>query len=134
MNIEFIFAYKTELIQQILNGRPSINEPTHTTSTPQSAGDGSDKYIWKYLYSISPNDVIKFDSTDYIPVPTNWSTNTEVSLIRDSAVDGSVEVAVVTNSGIGYGSANSINNIPIIGDGEGAECTLLSQFLLKVKS
>ena len=30
-------------------GRPSINEPTHTTSTPQSAGDGSDKYIWKYL-------------------------------------------------------------------------------------
>ena len=105
-------------------GRPSINEPTHTTSTPQSAGDGSDKYIWKYLYSISPNDVIKFDSTDYIPVPTHWSTNTEVSLVRDSAVDGSVEVAVVTNSGIGYGSANSINNIPIIGDGEGAEASI----------
>ena len=58
------------LIQQILRVGLSINEPTHTTSTPQSAGDGSDKYIWKYLYSISPNDVIKFDSTDYMPVPT----------------------------------------------------------------
>ena len=45
-------------------------------------------------------------------------------MVRDSAVDGSVEVAVVTNSGIGYGSANSINNIPIIGDGEGAEASI----------
>jgi hypothetical protein len=105
-------------------GRPSVNEPTHTTSTPQSAGDGSDKYIWKYLYTISPNDAIKFDSTNFIPVPQSWSTNPEVSLIRDTSVDGSIEVAVITNSGIGYGSANTINNIPIIGDGSGAEASI----------
>ena len=105
-------------------GRPSVNEPTHTTSTPQSAGDGSDKYIWKYLYTISPNDAIKFDSTNFIPVPQNWPTNPEVSLIRDASVDGSIEVAVITNSGIGYGSANTINNIPIIGDGSGAEASI----------
>ena len=121
-----------EQIQHNPKGRPSINEPTHTTTTAQSAGDGSDKYIWKYLYTIRPNDVIKFDSTDFIPVPEKWSLgNSEVSDIVDAAVDGSIEVAVIVNAGIGYGSATSINNIPIIGDGEGAE--VLLQFHQKEK-
>ena len=89
------------------------------------AGDGSDKYLWKYLYTIRPNDVIKFDSTDFIPVPEKWSLgNSEVSDIVDAAVDGSIESAVIVNAGIGYGSATSINNIPIIGDGEGAEASI----------
>ena len=106
-------------------GRPSINEPTHTTTTAQAAGDGSDKYLWKYLYTIRPNDVIKFDSTDFIPVPEKWSLgNPEVSDIVDAAVDGSIEAAVIVNAGIGYGSATSINNIPIIGDGDGAEASI----------
>jgi hypothetical protein len=105
-------------------GRPSINEPTHTSISPQSSGDGSDFYIWKYLYTISPSDVIKFDSTDYIPVPKDWSTNVDTSTIRTASVNGSIEVVVVTNSGIGYGSAQTYNNIPILGDGNGARASV----------
>lgn len=107
-------------------GRPSINKPTHTTITPQAAGDGSDKYIWKYLYTLKPSDIIKFDSTDYIPVPANWtsSNSEEISNIRDAAVDGSIEVAVIKNSGVGYGSAQPVTNIPIVGDGHGAKASI----------
>jgi hypothetical protein len=105
-------------------GRPSINEPTHTSVAPQAAGDGSDFYLWKYLYTINPVDVIKFDSTDYIPVPQDWSTNTNVSSVRTAAVDGEIEVVIVTNSGIGYGSAQTYNNIPILGDGTGAKASV----------
>ena len=37
-----------------------------------SSGDG---YIWKYLYTIKPSQAIRFDTTDYIPVPDEWQTN-----------------------------------------------------------
>ena len=29
----------------------------------------------KYLYTISPSDIVKFDSTNYIPVPSDWFTS-----------------------------------------------------------
>lgn len=100
------------------NGRPSINEPTHTTPTPQIAGDGSDRYIWKFLYRINPLDVIKFDSTDFIPVPPDWSNNSDVREVREFSSNGAIEIVTIKNSGFGYGSANTYNNIPILGDGE----------------
>ena len=76
------------------------------------------------MYTINPVDVIKFDSTDYIPVPQDWSTNTNVSSVRSAAVEGEIEVIIVTNSGIGYGSAQTYNNIPILGDGVGAKASV----------
>ena len=70
---------------------PSTNQPIQLLQHKISTGDGSDKYLWKYLYTIRPNDVIKFDSTDFIPVPEKWSLgNSEVSDIVDAAVDGSI--------------------------------------------
>ena len=45
---------------------------------PGSSGDG---YIWKYLYTIKPSQAVRFDTTDYIPVPDEWQTNsTDVPL------------------------------------------------------
>jgi hypothetical protein len=76
--IEFIFVYKTEQVQRILNGGPSLDEPLFTDLEPKVAGSSGDGYIWKYLYTIKPSDIIKFDSTDFIPTPINWETSTEM--------------------------------------------------------
>jgi len=54
------------------SGRPSLDEPTFTDLEPRSAGTSGDGYIWKYLYTIKPSDVAKFESSDYMPVPTDW--------------------------------------------------------------
>jgi hypothetical protein len=106
------------------NGRPSLNEPTHTSPIPQIAGDGSDRYIWKFLYRINPLDVIKFDSTDFIPVPPDWKNNSDVADVRDFSINGSIEVVTIRNAGFGYGSANTYNNIPILGDGNGGRVSI----------
>jgi hypothetical protein len=107
------------------NGRPSLDEPLFTDLEPRTAGSSGDGYIWKYLYTIKPSELVKFDSTDYIPVPQNWSTATENAPIRDNAVDGSIKIVTNTNSGIGLGTANSTyTRVPIKGDGSGAECTI----------
>ena len=107
-------------------GRPSLDEPTFTDLEPRSAGTSGDGYIWKYLYSIKPSEVVKFESTDFMPVPTNWLTGSENAAIRDNAVDGGIKIVTVTNKGAGIGTANSIyTEVPIKGDGTGAECTIV---------
>ena len=97
----------------------STSEPLHTSESPVELEDG---YIWKYLYTISPSDVLKFDSTNYISVPNNWDTSTdaEISRIRDTAINGKIETILIQKS-TEYRISNPglVNNVPIKGDGTG---------------
>ena len=107
-------------------GRPSLDEPTFTDLEPRAAGTSGDGYIWKYLYTIKPSDVSKFESTQFMPVPADWETSSDTAAVRDNAVDGSIKVVTISNRGIGLGTANSTyTNVPIRGDGSGATCTIV---------
>ena len=107
------------------NGRPSLDEPTFTDLEPRSAGNSGDGYLWKYLFTIKPSDVAKFESTEYLPVPKDWSTATDNAAVRDNAVDGSIKIVTVTNKGVGLGTASrTYTSVPIKGDGTGARCTI----------
>ncbi len=107
-------------------GKPSLDEPTFTDLEPKAAGSSGDGYIWKYLYTIKPSELIKFDSTEYMPVPTDWSTSDDNAAVRDNAVDGGIKVVVIKNRGVGLGTANrTYTRVPIKGDGSGAECTIV---------
>lgn len=108
------------------NGKPSLDEPTFTDLEPKAAGSSGDGYIWKYLYTIKPGDLIKFDSTEYMPVPTNWETNSDVAPVRENAVDGGIKIITITNRGVGVGTANrTYTRVPVKGNGTGAECTIV---------
>ena len=107
------------------NGSPSLDEPTFTDLEPRSAGTSGDGYIWKYLYTIKPSDIVKFESTDYIPVPADWETSSDNAAVRDNAVDGSIKIITISNRGVGIGTADSTyTKVPIKGNGSGAECTI----------
>lgn len=107
------------------SGKPSLDEPLFTDLEPRVAGSSGDGYIWKYLYTLSPADIIKFDSTEFMPVPNDWETSTENALVRDNAVAGSIKIVTVTNKGLNVGAANlQYRDVPIRGDGTGAECTI----------
>ena len=93
----------------------SLEEPTHTDLQPRLESDG---YIWKYLYTIKPSDIIKFDSAEFIPVPANWSTNTDVADVRNAAVDGKIETVVIEDvANATYQFSGTKNGVPIRGDG-----------------
>jgi hypothetical protein len=106
---------------------PSINgsqdEPTFTDLEPSKAGESGDGYIWKYLFTVSPSDIIKFDSTEYITVPNNWSTttNAQVQAIRengDSDVNlNQIKKVYIEQPGQFYAPATS-KEVDILGDGE----------------
>ena len=108
------------------SGRPSLDEPTFTDLEPRAAGTSGDGYIWKYLFRIKPSEIVKFETTDFIPVPADWATSTDNAAIRDNAVDGSIKIVTVTDRGVGLGTANrTYSNVPIKGDGSGATCTIV---------
>ena len=108
------------------DGKPSLDEPTFTDLEPKAAGTSGDGYIWKYLYTIKPSELVKFDSTEYMPVPSDWATGSENAAVRDNAVDGGIKVVVIQNRGVGLGTANrTYTRVPIKGDGSGAECTVV---------
>ena len=105
-------------------GNASQDEPTFTDLEPSKAGESGDGYIWKYLYTISPNDVIKFDSTEYIPIPNDWETSTDpqISAVRDNGDstlnDNQIKKVYVKKQGLGYTLVNG-QPCDIIGDGSG---------------
>jgi len=117
------------------SGRPSLDEPTFTDLEPRSAGTSGDGYIWKYLFRIKPSEIVKFETTDYIPVPSDWATSSDNAAVRDNAVDGSIKIVAITDRGVGLGTANrTYSNVPIRGDGTGATCTVVINNDQKVDS
>jgi hypothetical protein len=107
-------------------GNVSQDQPTFTDLEPSRAGDSGDGYIWKYLFTISPSDIIKFDSTDYITVPNNWDTSSDAQIrsIResgDSTVnENQIKTVYIDDAGGNY--ANGLGQeMNIIGDGEGGK-------------
>ena len=63
------------------DGKPSLDEPTFTDLEPKVAGTSGDGYLWKYLYTIKPSELVKFDSTEFMPVPSDWATGADNSAV-----------------------------------------------------
>ena len=107
-------------------GNVSQDEPTFTDLEPSRAGDSGDGYIWKYVFTVTPSDIIKFDSTDYITVPNNWatSTDTQIRTVRengDSSVNSNqIKTVYVEKAGDGYASGLG-QEVDILGDGTGGK-------------
>ena len=107
-------------------GNVSQDEPTFTDLEPSRAGDSGDGYIWKYLFTVPPSDIIKFDSTEYITVPNDWgsTTDTQIRSVRengDSSVnENQIKTVYIEKSGDNY--ANGLGQeLDILGDGSGGK-------------
>ena len=105
-------------------GRPSLVEPTGTSTTIIETSDspGVYSYRWKYLYTIDADNILKFVTSEFIPVLSN-------SLVQSAANAGSVDTVVIENSGSGYNNG-TYTNVPIRGDyningGTQALCTVI---------
>ena len=110
-----------------LKGNKSQDEPTFTDLEPSSAGISGDGYIWKYLFTVSPSDIIKFDSTEYVVVPNNWATSTDTQIVSvrengNSSITNpnQIKKVYIANGGSGYSSGV----VDIVGDGTGGRVSI----------
>ena len=123
----------------------STVKPDHTTlATPTE----SDQYQWKYMFSISASDVIKFVTNDFIPVKTlgaqlavagGVDTGSQDGRLGDAstddgsaqwdvengAVDGALQKARIVAAGSNYNNATT-TGIAIRGDGSSGVATVVT--------
>ena len=104
-------------------GRPSLVEPTGTSTTIIETGDspGVYSYRWKYMYTIDADNILKFVTSEFFPVLEN-------SLVKSAAGDGAIDTVVIENAGTGYNN-KEYTDVPIRGDyavngGTQAKCTV----------
>lgn len=107
-----------------LAGNQSLDEPTFTDLEPSSAGSSGDGYIWKYLFTIPPSDILKFDSTEFISLPNEWSTstNSQIENVRNNGNsqlnNNQIKFVYISNKGSGGYQSGEVD---ILGDGTGAK-------------
>ena len=97
---------------------PTTSGPNYSNSTGLYTETTGAKYIWKYMYTISTDDVLKFLSSDFLPIvlPGNSSRQGVVA----AAVDGACDVVLVEDAGSGL-PANDTVYAAIEGDGTGGK-------------
>ena len=116
----------------------SATSLVETSDTDAATGRG---YIWKYMYTVSASETIKFVTNDFIPVKT-IGAQTEIDGtsgalgtaasddgtsqwdVENSAVDGGVHHVVVTAGGSGY-TDGTYTSVAIDGDGSSGVCTVV---------
>ena len=110
-------------------GNASLDEPTFTDLEPSKAGTSGDGYLWKYLFTVSPSDIIKFDSTDFISVSNNWtsSTDAQITAVRDNGDsdvnNNQIKKVYIDNQGNGYTNGTG-QEVAILGDGTGGKVVI----------
>ena len=123
----YVMNSSYEIFKCLYNGEnPSNSTGQNATEEPSVAGANYDSatgiytettgagYIWKYMYTIPTDDVLKFLSSDFLPIvlPANASRTAVVA----QAVEGAVDVAVIEDAGSGLPASQTLYT-GIKGDG-----------------
>ena len=96
--------------------QPTAVNPTTVTQT-------SDGYIWKYMYSVSDSEQLRFTTAQYIPVKSIPTSDGSLqSQVQTNAVDGAIYSIILANTGSGYSNSSNMI-IEISGDGQSATAT-----------
>lgn len=88
------------------NGSPSTVKPTGTSTNIFQTADG---YKWKYMYTVDQSDVLKFVTSDWIPVRTvdlddideinRWP---DQAAVQQAATANNIDALRVSEQGSGY--------------------------------
>lgn len=125
----------------LLSPVPSIIEPNwglHAPMSPETDPNApmynvrewwkpfttSDGYVWKFLYTLTPERIFQYLSSNHMPVqkaeadlPSGDSIEDLQVTVRDNAIGGEIIRARILNSGLGY---TSDPQVIVHGDGTGA--------------
>ena len=91
----------------------SNNQGAASTDKPTGQGTGiidgaTDKYRWKFMYEVQQADVLKYVTTDWLPVKyLTANDGTNQWSVQQAAVDGALEHIDVVTPGSGYNYVNS---------------------------
>ena len=106
---------------------PSVVKPTQTQYAPDprpaalGGNEETDGYLWKFMYTLTGNDVTRFLTSTFMPVRTLDTDDGTVQWnVQQSAIAGGIYRIKLISGGTGYTSAPTVT---IEGNGVGAAAT-----------
>ena len=112
--------------------KPTGTSATNLVETSDSGAGTGRGYLWKYMYTVSAADTIKFTTTDFIPVKTIGAKAALGGVsddgsaqwdVENQGIDGGILHVKVVSGGAGYTTGNHTGKV-INGDGSSGECTI----------
>lgn len=103
------------------NGSNSTVEPR--SINPGALTSTSDGYVWKYMYTVSDSDQIRFTTSQYIPVRSVSADDGSLQYqVQEETIAGEINSIILTNGGFDYTNTSNIL-ITVTGDGTSAVAT-----------
>lgn len=116
----FVLTPDYNVYKCLSNNYGGLSTVMPTQTIVDAAVEEQDGYIWKYMYTLTAEERIRFTTATHMPVRTLSVDNNSLQWqVQDSAKPGAIEIIKVIDGGSGYSNANSIS-ITITGDGSGA--------------
>lgn len=100
------------------NGAASTVKPTGTSTSTFTTADA---YVWKYMFTVTTADALKFLNATYIPVKLLTSNDGSAQWnVQQAAIDGAIHAIKVVSGGAGFTGTPTVT---ITGNGTGAVAT-----------
>lgn len=105
-----------------LSGQNATYPPTTNPASGQGTYSGgiytepSGTYVWKYMYTIPTDDVIKFLSSDFMPIVLD-------NTVQSAAVDGAISTVLLKDAGSNLPTSTTLY-AAILGDGTGGKVAI----------
>ena len=112
-------------VYKCLSNNYSSNSTVMPTSTITTTHvQTSDGYIWKYMYTLSADEQLRFLTSSFMPVKTLAIQDSSTQwAVQQNAIRGAIHVIEVTDGGTSY-TANDVS-VVITGDGSDANAYAL---------
>ena len=132
----YVMNSSYEVFKCLYNGEdPSNTTGQNATEEPSVSGANYDAatglytettgagYIWKHMYTIPTDDVLKFLSSDFMPIVL--STESSRTTVAGLAVAGAIDAVVVEDAGLSLPASQTLYT-GIKGDGTGGVVQLVT--------
>ena len=115
---------------QNANEEPLLSSGNYSATTGLYKEATGAKYIWRYMYTIPTDDVLRFLSSDFMPIVLPAETSRVAATAQNTANGvGAIDTVIIKDAGAGITPASGTFYAPIKGDGG---TTLATQAVAKI--
>ena len=101
----------------ISNNSGAVSTVEPLSVNPYALTETSDGYVWKYMFTVSDADEMRFSTNEYVPVRFVETDDGSIQyVVQDEAISGQINNIIVVNPGSGYSTTSNLM-ITITGDG-----------------
>lgn len=124
-NVKFyVVTDEWNVYKCLSNASGAISNVKPTSILTNASVETADKYIWKYMYTLTDEERLRFVTEDFIPVKTLRENNGSLQWqVQENAVPGAIEAIDVVSRGTLFSNSNIVT---ITGDGSGATASIVT--------